>query len=562
MTSRSEAEQPTPQTATFRALATRAVDDLLARDPVEATSLGDHRHDDRLPDWSPEGLEAERRAVSGLLAELDGVDVGALDVADAVDAETLRTRLQGRQFELDELRLLEWDPLEWNPSTAAYLLLARDFAPLADRLRSLAGRLAQVPEHLDLARRTLGEMARVHVETAIGQFTGTRTLLAVEVERALGEEPGLRGELEPVRDRAVQALEEHVDWLRRRLEDGEGVDRDPRLGPELFARRLALRLDAQSDPDTLLARAEADLALLEERIGAAAARVRGSGEAGPDDVRDVLDAVAAEGPVDDTTVVELCERALRRTTDFVRTQDLVTVHDDPVEVIVMPEIHRGVAVAYCDPPGPLEQRPLPTYVAVSPTPEGWSAERVRSFYREYNAHALHNLMVHEAMPGHVLQLAHSRRYRGATPVRSAFWSGPFVEGWAVYAERLMADAGYEGAGSAEALRLQQLKMAMRATINTILDVRVHCHGMTEDEAMALMTERGHQEEGEAAGKWRRALLTSAQLSTYYVGATEVSDVVSALRSANPAIAERELHDRILAHGSPSPRHLRTLLRLG
>ena len=127
-------------------------------------------------------------------------------------------------------------------------------------------------------------------------------------------------------------------------------------------------------------------------------------------MRRVLDRLAGDGAVDDDTIVGLCEDAMAETTEFVRAHDLVTVHDDPVEIIVMPEIHRGVAVAYCDPPGPLETAPLPTYFAVSPTPADWSAERVRSFFREYNAHMLHNLTVHEAMPGHVLQLAHNARY--------------------------------------------------------------------------------------------------------------------------------------------------------
>jgi uncharacterized protein (DUF885 family) len=172
---------------------------------------------------------------------------------------------------------------------------------------------------------------------------------------------------------------------------------------------------------------------------------------------------------------------------------------------------------------------------------------------------LHDLTVHEAMPGHVLQLAHSARYRGATPLRAAFWSGSFVEGWAVYAEELMVERGYASDGSADALRMQQLKMQLRMTINTILDIRVHARGMTQDEAMRLMCERGHQEEGEAVGKWRRALLSSAQLSTYYVGYTEVSELVRAVRAARPGAGDREVHDAVLAHGSPPARHIRTLL---
>jgi len=183
---------------------------------------------------------------------------------------------------------------------------------------------------------------------------------------------------------------------------------------------------------------------------------------------------------------------------------------------------------------------------------------VRSFYREYNRFLLQDLAVHEAMPGHVLQLAHAQTYRGSTPVRAAFWSGSFVEGWAVYAEQLMTQAGFGG----REVRLQQVKTQMRSTINAIIDVRVHSHAMTKAEAMTLMTARGHQEEGEAAGKWRRALLTSAQLSTYFVGWTEVAELAQGLAADRSGSSLRDRHDELLAHGSPPPRHLRTLLGLG
>ena len=537
---------PAAPDSAFAAIAEAAVDDLLEASPVEATSLGDHRFDDRLDDLSVDALDAQRRTVAARLREVEAVDPRALSPQLAVDAAILRTTLTARLFALDELREHEWNPLVANPGTAVYLLLARDFAPLGDRLRSLAGRLSAVPQQLGLARSTLHDMPRVHVETALGQFAGTRQLVAGEVEQALEQEPALRGEVEPAGQAALAALDEHLDWLRASLDDASG---DPRLGPERFARKLALTLDSAADADAVLRRAEADLERVEQEIAEVAARLGG-------DVRAVLDTLAAEGRVDNSTILGRCEEAMAETTDFVRRHDLVTVHDDPVEVIEMPEIHRGVAVAYCDPPGPLETKPLPTYFAVSPTPEDWPPERVASFYREYNAHQLHNLTVHEAMPGHVLQLAHSRRAQLPTRVRAAFWSGPFVEGWAVYAEALMAERGYRG----DAVRMQQLKMQLRMTINAILDARVHAHGMTEDEAMRLMTVRGHQEEGEAVGKWRRALLTSAQLSTYYVGFTEVSDLVRDLRAARAGQPDRAVHDAVLGHGSPPARHLRALLR--
>jgi uncharacterized protein (DUF885 family) len=538
---------PTADRAYVR-IATDALDELLALDPVDATALGDHRFDDRLPDLSVVGLEHRRGRLDLLLAAVDSVDETGLSPDNRVDCEILRSALARRLFTLEQVRPHTWDPLEANPGSAIYLLLARDFAPLGDRLRSVAGRLAGVPEALAQARSHLVSMPRVHVETAIGQFQGTRALVAGQVAEALDREPALFGEVDPARTAALEALDEHLLWLESRLPT---ADRDPRLGPELYAGRLWHTLDTEISADSVLVRAESDLMRIEAEI---ADTVRGR------DVRQVLDQLADDGYVDDSTVLPLCEQALRDTTDFVQGKGIASVPDgwdDLVDVIVMPEIHRGVAVAYCDPPGPLEPSVLPTFFAVSPTPADWPADRVRSFYREYNAHLLRNLTVHEAMPGHVLQLHCSRAFAGSTAVRAAFWSGPFVEGWAVYAEDVMALAGFGG----EALRLQQLKMQLRTTINAILDVRVHAHGMTEPEAMALMTGRGHQEVGEAAGKWRRAQLTSAQLSTYYVGHSEVADVSRALELARPDLSMRERHDAMLAHGSPPPRHLRALLEV-
>ncbi len=540
-------------TTEFVELAAAILDEHLALDPVTATSLGDHRFDDRLPATGPDARAAELAVRRSRLAQLDALPPPA-EPAEAVDRQILAHALRRRVFELTELREHAWNPLEANPGSAIHLLLARDFAPAADRVRAAAGRLADIPAVLAQARDDLGPMPAVHVETAIGQFTGTRTLLATELGRTVdaAADPGVRALIEPAVTAATDALTEHLAWLSDRLPD---ATRDPRLGPELFARRLHLTLDTDDDPDTLLARAEGELERISDEIAEIAARIDG-GRPGAGQVRAVLDALAAEAPTDDT-IVGLAEQTLVEATAFVREHDLVTIHDDPVEIIVMPEIHRGVAVAYCDPPGPLETADLPTFYAISPTPSEWPAERVASFFREYNCHMLKDLTVHEAMPGHVLQLAHSRRCSADTQVRSAFWSGPFVEGWAVYTEELMARRGFGG----DALRMQQLKMQLRMTINTILDVRVHTRGMTEDEARALMVGRGHQEEGEAHGKWRRSLLTSTQLSTYFVGYLGVRDLVADVRAASPGASDREVHDRVLAHGSPSPRHLRTLLGL-
>src|SRR6266511_1336727 len=286
--------------------------------PDMATELGDHRFDDRLPDARPEALEEERRTIEGRLRELEALDLEALLPEHRVDAEVLGAALRRRRYELEVLREHDWNPLVGNPAGAVYTLLARDFAPLAERLRSLVGRLAAVPESLEVARRTLHDMPRVHLETAIGQFAGAAALIGQEVDAALETEPALRPEIDAVRPDALKAVEAHRRCLADLLDSLEGPGPDPRIGPD----RLA------------------------------------------------------EDRPDDTTILDLCRRALEGVTAFVREHDLITVYDDPIEIIQMPEFNRGVAVAYCDPPGPLEPAALPTFFAVSPTPEDWPPERV------------------------------------------------------------------------------------------------------------------------------------------------------------------------------------------
>jgi uncharacterized protein (DUF885 family) len=548
----------------LRRLADEYVDDLARRHPDAATELGDHRFDELLPDRSEAALADERRVLDGFAARLTDLDGPALAPELRVDAAMIAGDVARRLFEIEELREHTWNPLLANPGQAIYMLLARDYAPLPERLHSLAGRLARVPDALAAARAGLGRMPKVHLETAITQFNGTIALVTDAAADAQGAD-GAAAEVARARPAALEALAAHRDWLAARLAEvsaaeGPGSGRaddsgdsggfaDPRLGPELFSRKLSLTLQTAADADAILARAEADLERVTEEITRVAAGLGGT-------PREVLARLGAAAP-DEATILAFCAQALAAQTAFVRDHDLVAVYDDPVELIDMPEINRGVAVAYCDPPGPLEPTPLPTFIAVSPTPADWPADRVASFYREYNRHMVHNLMVHEAMPGHYLQLAHARRFAGSTRARAALWSGSFVEGWAVYAEELMADHGYPGEDDADAVRMQQLKMQLRMVINAILDARVHAHGMTEAQALALMTERGFQEEGEAAGKWRRAQLTSAQLSTYYVGYTEISDLAAEL--AKSGLDAREVHDRMLAHGSPPVRLLRTLL---
>ena len=544
---------PSPEPSRFPALVDSILDGWLARDPAEATYLGDHRRDDRFADPSPDAATRRAAEVRAQLAELDTIQPAGVD--ERVDVAVLRTALAGELLELDDIREAEWNPMLHNPGPGLHALITREFAPLADRLPSIAGRLAAVPGYLAAARSRLTTMSRVHLDTALVQLDGTIAMIDHEIRPA-----GAAADLDAVADRARDALVEHRRWLADRADT---ATRDARLGETLFRAKLALTLDTDFEPAALLARAQDDLEVVTARIIEQAGRMADTGLPDGQTVRAVLDRLGTDAPTD-ATILGLCRTALEDATTFVREHDLVTVHDDPVAVVEMPEIDRGVAVAYCRENGPLEHTVLPTEFAVSPTPADWPPDRVASFYREYNRHMLQNLTVHEAMPGHALQLMHAKRSAAATPVRAIWSSGTFVEGWAVYAEELMADHGYRSAESAEAaagLRMQQLKMALRTIINTILDIRFHCDDLDEAGALALMTERGFQEAGEAVGKWRRVQLSSTQLCTYYVGYTELKAVSAELRAAHPDWSARQVHDAMLAHGSPAARHLRTSLGL-
>lgn len=533
----------------FPTLAERIVTAML--DPLTAHYAGAHVADDELMDFSPSAVAdqvATLRDASHALSEVDGEE---LEAEEQVDHAMLSAVVDARLFALTEIAEHQWNPLLHNPGPLLDVLISREFAPPEERLAHLVNRLAALPDALATARAVLTDCPQLHVRTAIDQFAGVADLVRGRVDELAAAVPSARDRVETARSGALAALAEFDTWLRARV-DIPG--RSPRLGRRHWEAKLWHTLDTPLTAAELDRRAWSNLSQSADQLREVAARLVG-GKPTDDAVRQALAAAADRRP-DPADIVAQARADFVEATSFVEQFELVTtLPDEPCRIAEMPEYERGVAAAYCDAPGPMERPGLPTLLAISPPPADWSAERITSFYREYNDDMLRNLMVHEGMPGHYLQLAHARRFGGATPVRAVFTSGTFVEGWAVYAERLLAEHGFGG----PQVRLQQLKMQLRSTLNTILDQAVHCDGLAESEAIGLLTTHGFQEEGEAVGKWRRALLTSTQLSTYFVGYTEMSDIAA----ARPADTDlRGWHDEMLAHGSPSPRHLRDLLTRG
>jgi uncharacterized protein (DUF885 family) len=572
------------------------LDEFVALDPTAATAIGDHRYDDRWPDVTEAGRGARLAFIDRWLAEFGGLATGDLTVEDAIDRDLVVMELEAERFAETELRDETWDPLQWVYllGDGIFPLIARDFAPLAERLASVAGRLEGIRTVLDGATVALQgpddgrPVGRFQTEKALEQLPGIAELIddaMAEAERAAaGDEAvaALRARLDAAAADAKGALDVFEHHLRDDVlprSEGEG-----RLGVELFARKMRHTMRSETlTADRILSAAEREF----EAVRAEMIRLARElwprwrrGAAIPDDdsavVREVLDAIAAEHPRADE-LLDFCRAENARIEAFCRDRDLIGLVEEPLDIRWTPTFLRAFGGAMLISPGPLDKGQK-AFFAITPMPDDWLPERKESYLREDNARMLRLLTIHEAVPGHYLQGVYANRSESLP--RSVFSSGLFAEGWAVYVTQVMMDAGY-GADDG-ALLLVHWKFYLRSTTNAIIDARIHTAGMTEDEAVTLMVEGGFQEEAEARAKYDRARLSSTQLSTYFAGSMEMWDIELEARrraatnaGADPSTIEprglpggfgdtpgfryRPHLEEVIGHGAPPTSLLRRIL---
>jgi len=550
----------------FEKIAKDYVEGYLASHPEFSTELGDHRYDGVVTDYSPESRSRMLITAKQVLEALKKFDdYKKLTGANQVDVRILRDNIEYDIFRLEELREAEWNPLVYNQSLAnsLYLLVARDFDSAENRVPNLRDRMEQIPIVIKQAEANLQHPPRVYTETAIEQIQGAINLVRNGLDPLLNQAPQMKKDLAPIQEKTAKALEEYKKWLQDDLlKRSYG---DFRLGADKFRKKLHFALASDLSMEEIKKRADADLAQTQEAIYQTALPLYKkyfpkADEKTLGDKKQVTAAVLkklAEQHPDDNTIVGYAQKVVAEATEFVKSHNVVAVPNTPLDVIVMPEFKRGQAIAYCDSSGPLEKNGK-TFFAVAPTPKDWAKPRKDSFFREYNNFMVRDLTVHEAMPGHYLQLSHSNDFKAPTLVRAIFQSGPFIEGWAVYTEQVMAEQGYGG----PEVKMQQLKMRLRATANSILDQSIHAGNMTEQQAMDLMMKETFQEEGEAVAKWKRARLSSAQLSTYFVGVTEHLDLrAAAQKKLGTNFDLRKYNDQVISYGSPPVKYVRELMGL-
>ncbi len=556
----------TPQDDQFQKVAGEYIEGLLQTHPEYATELGDHRFDNRVTDYSEEAVAKELARAKQFRQELEAFsDLTQLTGANKVDVRLLKDSIDNEIFGTEELKEREWNPLVYNQSLAnsIYLLVARDFAPADQRLTSARKRMEAIPGVIAQAKANLKNPPQVYTETAIEQAQGSISLIREGLNPLFEQAPQLRKDLAPLQEKTAAALDDYRKWLQSDLlPRSKG---DFRIGMDKFRKKLRFALASDMSVEELMKRARADLeqtqkAIYETALPLYKKQFPNADAATLADRKKVttavLDKLAEQHPNDDS-IVSYAQKIVTEATEFVKAKDLVTVPNTPLDVIVMPEFKRGQAIAYCDSPGPLEKNGK-TFFACEPTPRDWKPERKESFYREYNNYMVRDLTVHEAMPGHYLQLAHSNQFRGPTLVRAIFQSGTFVEGWAVYGEQMMAEAGYGG----PEVKMQQLKMRLRVICNAIIDQSIHTANMSEQEALDVMMKEGFQQEGEAVAKWKRARLSSTQLSTYFVGVTEHLELRERAKAKEGAAFNlKKYNDAVLSFGSPPAKYVREMLGL-
>ena len=553
----------------FENLASEYISDLTNFSPVYATLIGDHAADGKLDQVDHDARRETRALLSDYKTALGGIDRKQLSRANQVDAELLLHEIESSLWALDEFQEWAWNPLYYVniAGSAIYGLVARDFAPIESRLLNVTSRLEQIPRFLTQARAALepSRVPKIHAETAVQQNPGLVSIVESMVVPAMGVlTPEQQQRLNAAIESARNAVAEHQAWLEEELLPR--ANGNFRVGAKLYDVKLAFALNSPLNRKEITARAEREYESVRNAMYEVARKVYvtkhpyTSFPDNPDEaykqaiIRAALEEAYRKLPPRDG-IVDVAKEYLQQATDFVIEHNIVTVPEDPVEIIIMPEFQRGVTVAYLDPPGPLDKGQSAFY-AVAPLPTDWTDEQVESFLREYNMLSMQDLTIHEGVPGHYLQLALSNRY--PSTLRSVLWSGPFVEGWGVYAEQMMIAEGYMNHDPL--MKLINLKWYLRAVTNAIIDSAIHVDGMTREAAMKLMVEGGFQEEREAAGKWVRAQLTSAQLSTYFVGYQEHLEMRAAAEKLwGDEFTLRRYHDQVLSYGSPPMRFVRALM---
>ncbi len=543
--------------------------------PSRAVYVGYYKHDDQL--LVPNGaLRAQHRSfyVHELQA-LKSFDANRLSTGNASDLAIIEARLRSSIWYIDEFRDYEWNPAKYNPAGAFGVILNTDYKPLSERMMAISKRLEKVPAYYDAAKANIKRPTQEHLALAIQQGAGAiamfETSIAEKLEQAeLTETQNLT--LLANLELATKASKSYVAWLNEQqelieknshsAESKEELTRGFRIGAELYEQKFKHDIGSSYSAEelyNLALQAKKDLHSEMIRItNELWSKYFPDSEAPQDNlvaVKQLIDKLSDKHVARDQFVNEI-RRQMPIIQAFMDDNDLLDSDPSrPLVVRLTPEYQRGIAGASVNAPGPYDAT-ANTYYNVSPL-DDYTDEQAESYLREYNHWILQILNIHEATPGHYTQLVHANK--SPSKIKSIFANSAMIEGWAVYSERMMLEAGY-GNNEPE-MWLMYSKWNLRVVMNTILDYSVQVLGMERDAALDLLINQAFQQQTEAEGKWRRATLSQVQLTSYFTGYSEIYAFREELKqSMGDDFDLKEFHNTFLSYGSAPVPVIKKLMR--
>ena len=482
----------------------------LALSPVSATAAGYHEHrgirlDEKVDDYSPGSIQEQRQFYSGFRERLALIKPETLAPEERADYQIVQNQVELALLDLNRIQSFRHNPTGYVElvGNALFNPFVLEYAPIETRYRHIIQRLFKVPELMQQAKLNLRDSPEVWNRVAQEENDGNVGL----IDKTLRERApaALKGDFDRAAKGALESLHDFNKYLK---DDLSRRTSDWRLGKDKYDPKFRYTLASGKTPEQVLSEAETALKSVRDEMAKLAA---------PRSVREALDKIAQRHATPET-FMDQARKTLEEATKFVREKHLVTLPArGNLQVIPTPEFMRGIyAVAGFNAAPALEPQ-LGAFYWVTPIPSDWPKDRIESKLREYNYYGLQEITIHEAMPGHYVQLevANDLEPKTRRLLRNIYGNGPYVEGWAVYAQQLMSDEGYLN-NSAE-LRLTLLKQLLRSIANAILDIRLQTMGMTEQQALDLMINDTFQEKEEATAKIQRAQLSSCQLPMYFIG---------------------------------------------
>jgi uncharacterized protein (DUF885 family) len=482
----------------------------LALSPISATSAGYHEHngvrlDERLDDLSHGGLQEQRQFYFGFRDRLALIKPESLSPEERADYQIIQNQIDLAILEFRRIQSFRHDPSMYVEliGNALYNPYVLEYAPLETRYRHIIQRLFRIPAFLANAQSMLVDSPELWTRVAQKENDGNNELVDKTLRAKVPA--ALKAEFDRAAKSALDSLRAFNKFLNTEL------SRKPsewRLGKDKYEEKFRYTFVSGKTPDQVLAEAETALKDVRGEMAKLAA---------PRSIKEALDKIARDHPTPETYFDE-ARKDLEAATNFVRAKHLVTLPGrGNLQVIPTPEFMRG---GY--PVGGFNQAPalepqLGAFYWITPIPTDWPKDRIESKLREYNTYGLQELTIHEAMPGHYVQLeiANNVEPKSRRLLRNIYGNVAYVEGWAVYAQQLMSDEGY--LNNSVELRMTLLKQLLRVISNTILDIRLQTMNMSEQEALDLMINETFQEKEEATEKVQRAELSSCQLPTYFIG---------------------------------------------